>query len=78
MQGGDEGDNEVEEVSTTGECIDLCERTEGCNFWTVAKRTTGSSTVNCQLRKWKGKLVKKSGYVSGSLPSACCKLSVEK
>merc|ERR1712018_27000 len=65
------GDNIVKEVSGTGECIDACENTKGCKYWTVGKRVTGSNRVNCQLRQWKGKLTQNSAFVSGSLPSAC-------
>ena len=75
LEGGDENDNIDMEVSDTVECIDACEKTAGCKYWTVAKKAIQGSdrtTVKCQLRQWKGTAVEKGGYVSGSLPSACC------
>ena len=50
-------------------------QTWGCRYWTVQKldTSTGDSSSNvCTLKKWKGQLVHKEGYISGSLPSACC------
>ena len=32
--------------------------------------------VNCDLQKWKGRRIEAEGYISGSLPSACCKSKI--
>ncbi len=57
-------------VATTNECISLCQNTQGCHYWTVSKEDEDS---RCQLKSWKGRLIKKDGFISGSLPSACRK-----
>ena len=58
----------------TNKCIDACENTKGCNYWTVSKNGgLNGGQLRCQLRQFKGSMVKKTGFVSGSLPSACCK-----
>ena len=51
-------------------------QTWGCRYWTVQKLDSSSGVASniCTLKKWKGQLVHKEGYISGSLPSACCKL----
>lgn len=56
-------------TSGTASCIDLCRNMPECKYWTVSKK---GSQSKCQLKRWKGKLVKRFGYISGSLPSACC------
>ena len=50
-------------------------QTWGCRYWTVQKinNSNGDTSNVCTLKKWKGQLVHKEGYISGSLPSACCK-----
>ncbi|TRY69316.1 hypothetical protein TCAL_09878, partial [Tigriopus californicus] len=55
-------------VTGTTRCIDLCNRTPECQYWVISKQGQKSQ---CILKKWKGRLVKKEGYVSGSLPKAC-------
>ena len=63
------------QVSNTAECIDACIKTWGCRYWTVRKYpVTPKTTVECDLKSWKGQRSAASGFISGSLPSACCKL----
>ena len=56
-------------VTSTAACIDLCREREGCKYWTITK---GGADSRCQLKAWRGVLEKREGYISGSLPSACC------
>ena len=56
-------------VSSTAACIDLCRERDGCNYWTITKEGVNS---RCQLKAWRGVLEKEEGFISGSLPSACC------
>ena len=58
-------------MDSTNRCIDLCRATEGCRYWTVSK----FFPMSCRLKGWKGRLKRRSGFISGSLPSACCELS---
>ena len=60
-------------VTSTNACIDLCRKTEGCKYWTVTK---GEKDQRCQLKAWQGRMEAHRGYISGSLPSACCECSV--
>ena len=59
-------------VTKTAECIDACINTWGCNYWTVEK-SDEDRDLKCDLKSWRGRIVKEPGYISGSLPSACCK-----
>jgi len=52
---------------SSAECIDLCEQTEGCNYWTWIM----DEKINCFLKKTKGDSVRRPKYVSGSDPKAC-------
>ena len=62
-------------VLNTAECIDACIKTWGCRYWTVTKspKNASQTTVECDLKSWKGRRSSAPGYISGSLPSACCK-----
>lgn len=59
-------------VSKTADCIDACSKTLGCRYWTVSK-PQNSEKVECFLKSWKGRRMEAPGFVSGSLPNACCK-----
>jgi len=52
---------------SSAECIDLCEKTEGCNYWTWIM----DEKINCFLKRTKGDSVRRPKYVSGSDPKAC-------
>jgi len=52
---------------TSAECIDLCERTSGCKYWTWIM----DEKVNCFLKKNLLSSERRPKHVSGSDPSAC-------
>ena len=52
---------------SSSECIDLCEKTAGCNYWTWIM----DEKINCFLKRSKGESVRRSKHVSGSDPRAC-------
>ena len=60
--GGVETNNE-----TSAECIDLCEKTSGCRYWTWIME----ERVNCFLKKSLVNTERRPKHVSGSDPSAC-------
>lgn len=60
-------------VTKTADCIDACTKTWGCRYWTVEKPLEKDSPVQCYLKAWRGRQVATPGFISGSLPSACCK-----
>jgi len=67
------------QVSNTADCIDECIKTWGCRYWTVKKDPISpQTTVECDLKSWKGQRSPAPGFISGSLPSACCKFSKTK
>ncbi|XP_040583140.1 uncharacterized protein [Lepeophtheirus salmonis] len=70
LEGGDLYPNSVSFVSGTFECIRLCSSTPRCRYWSVDKLMNETRHV-CTLKAWKGELIPKKGYVSGSLPKAC-------
>jgi len=75
LVGGDlrpeEEDEEGVLVADTSACIDLCVDTAGCRYWSVAKESG-----RCRLKAWRGRLRRRAGHVSGSLPAACGELQV--
>ena len=52
---------------SSSECIDLCEKTAGCNYWTWIM----DEKINCFLKRNKGESVRRPKHVSGSDPRAC-------
>ena len=71
LVGGDiDSLDEWSPVKSTAACIDLCRERDGCKYWTITK---GGEDSKCQLKAWRGVLEKQEGFISGSLPSACCK-----
>ena len=54
-------------TETSAECIDLCERTAGCRYWTWVME----EKVNCFLKSGLAKTERRPKHVSGSDPSAC-------
>ena len=52
---------------SSAECINLCERTAGCNYWTWVM----DEKINCFLKRNKGESVRRPKHVSGSDPRAC-------
>jgi len=74
LEGGSEKDSKMVIVGSTVNCIDRCiEMKKECSYWSVSKSEDDNTQLTCHLRRWKGRLIKKTGYISGSLPSACCK-----
>ena len=74
LVGGDiDALDEWSAVPSTAACIDLCREREGCKYWTITK---GGADSRCQLKAWRGVLEKREGYISGSLPSACCEYDI--
>ena len=59
-------------VKKTADCIDTCINTFGCRYWTVSKSLNLTVPVECHLKSWKGRRIPTPGFISGSLPSACC------
>lgn len=61
-------------VGNTADCIESCINTWGCRYWTVSKSPNlATGSVECHLKSWKGRREQAQGFISGSLPSACCK-----
>ena len=54
-------------TQSSAECIDLCERTSGCKYWTWVME----EKVNCFLKSSLVKSERRPKHVSGSDPSAC-------
>ena len=74
LEGGSDKDVKIEIVTSTVNCIDRCiEMKKECSYWSVSKKHDDNNELTCQLRRWKGRLIERKGYISGSLPSACCK-----
>ena len=70
LVGGDmDSLDEWSPVKSTAACIDLCRERDGCKYLTITK---GGEDSKCQLKAWRGVLEKQEGFISGSLPSACC------
>ena len=63
-------------VTKTADCIDACTKTWGCRYWTVEKPLEKDSPVECYLKAWRGRQVATPGFISGSLPSACCEFPI--
>jgi hypothetical protein len=74
LDGGGEKDVKIVAVSSTVDCIDKCiEHNNECSYWSVSKNQDNNDRLTCHLRRWKGRLTERKGYISGSLPSACFK-----
>jgi hypothetical protein len=74
LDGGGENDVKIVAVSSTVDCIDKCiEHNNECLYWSVSKNQDNNDRLTCHLRRWKGRLTERKGYISGSLPSACFK-----
>lgn len=66
-------DLSVTRSNGTADCVHKCQAFDGCQYWVVQKTLRRGEDSECRLRGWKGKLVKTPGFVSGSVPEACCK-----
>ena len=73
LEGGSDKDVRIEIVGSTVNCIDKCiEMKNECSYWSVSKKQDDNNQLTCHLRRWKGRLIERKGFISGSLPSACC------
>ena len=73
LEGGSDKDVKIEIVGSTVNCIDRCiEMKKECSYWSVSKKQDDNNQLTCHLRRWKGRLIERKGFISGSLPSACC------
>jgi len=54
-------------MNSSSECIEECEKREGCQYWTWVQQ----EGANCFLKVDRIESVRRPKYVSGSIPSAC-------